>query len=143
MGRYSAGYRLEHRVERLYTKYGWLSTRYPKSGRRLYPADVLALKRIGDKTHVHLIECKNASKEDQGKKAIYIEAEQIKGLLEVAEKHGSLALVAYSFPHQHARIIHADRLKSSGKMLYIEREDGVPIKSFLEKRLHLFRSLPK
>lgn len=132
MGRYSAGYRLEHRVERLYTEYGWLSTRYPKSGRRLYPADVLAIKRIGGKTHIHLVECKNASRKDQEKKAIYIEAEQIQKLLETAEKHGGSALVAYSFPHQHARVIRADRLRSSGKMLFIEREDGVPIKSFLE-----------
>lgn len=132
MGRYSAGYRLERRVQRLYAKHGWLATRFPKSGRRLYPADVLALKRGGGETRVHLIECKNASKEDQGKTAIYIEAGQIQRLRDAAKRHRALALVAFSFPHQHARIVGADRLRSSGKMLCIERDDGVPVKDFLE-----------
>ncbi len=132
MGGYAAGYRLEHRVQMLYTKHGWLATRFPMSGRKLYPADVLALKRIGSQTHIHLVECKNASKDDRRKNAIYIEAAQIQKLLETAEKHQALAMVAYSFPHQHARVVPAKRLKSSGKMLSIERKDGVPIKRFLE-----------
>lgn len=131
MGRYAAGYRLEHRVERLYAAHGWLSTRYPTSGRRLYPADVLAIKRLGGTTHIHLVECKNASRADATKRAIYVEAAQIQRLMDEADAHGGLALVAYSFPRQHARVIPARRLKSSGKMRYIEREDGEPITRFL------------
>ena len=131
MGSYAAGYRLEHRVERLYAAYGWLSTRYPTSGRRLYPADVLAVKRLGGTTHIHLVECKNASRTDAAKRAIYIDAAQIQKLLDEADTHGGLALVAYSFPHQRARVIQADRLKSSGKMRYMERADGEPITRFL------------
>jgi len=132
MGTYAKGYRLEHRVQKLYTKYGWLATRFPKSGRRLYPADVFAIKRVGSKTHVHLVECKNASKDNQEKKAIYIEAKQIQKLLKAANKHRALAMIAYSFPHQQARVIHVNRLRSSGKMLRIGREEGEPIKDFLE-----------
>jgi Holliday junction resolvase len=131
MGNYAAGYRLEHRVERLYAAYGWLSTRYPSSGRRLYPADVLAVKRLGGITHIHLVECKNASRTDAAKRAIYVEASQIQKLLDEADTHGGLALVAYSFPRQHARVIRADQLKSSGKMRYLEREDGALITRFL------------
>jgi Holliday junction resolvase len=131
MGNYAAGYRLEHRVERLYAAYGWLSTRYPSSGRRLYPADVLAVKRLGGTTHIHLVECKNASRTDAAKRAIYVEASQIQKLLDEADTHGGLALVAYSFPRQHARVIRADQLKSSGKMRYLEREDGALITRFL------------
>ncbi len=131
MSSYSAGYRLEHRVERLYAAHGWLSTRYPTSGRRLYPADVLAVKRLGGTTHIHLVECKNASRTDAAKRAIYVEAAQIQRLLDEATTHGGVALVAYSFPRQHARVIPADQLKSSGKMRYIEREDGEPITRFL------------
>ncbi|MFQ5759253.1 MAG: hypothetical protein ACE5IF_06210, partial [Candidatus Bathyarchaeia archaeon] len=72
MSRYRTGYRLERRVEKLYTKYGWLATRFPKSGRRLHPADVLAVKKSANRTRIHLIECKNLSKKDQEKNAIYI-----------------------------------------------------------------------
>jgi len=132
MGRYTTGYRLEQRIQSIYTKHGWLATRFPKSGRKLHPADVLALKRIGNQTHVHLIECKNASKKDQEKKTIYIQAKQIKRLLRTAEKHQTQAMIAYSFPRQHARILPAKRLKSSGMMLSIKREDGIPIKQFLK-----------
>jgi Holliday junction resolvase len=134
VGGYSTGYRLERRVQRLYTKHGWLATRFPKSGRGIYPADVLALKRLDGKTYIHIIECKNASKEDKKKKnAIYIEVGQIQRLLKTADKHQAQALVAFSFPRKHARIIHVDRLMSSGKMLYIKQRDGVLIKDFLKE----------
>ncbi|UCH03046.1 MAG: hypothetical protein JSV20_04525 [Candidatus Bathyarchaeota archaeon] len=131
MSRYKSGYRLEHRLQKIYTQHGWLATRFPKSGRRLYPADVLALKRMYGETHIHLIECKNASKEDKEKKAIYIQAKQIQKLVETAKKHQARAMVAYSFPHQHARIVEANQLKSSGEMFYVEPDDGVPIKKFI------------
>jgi Holliday junction resolvase len=132
MGSYTTGYRLEQRIQKVYTKHGWLATRFPKSGRKIHPADVLALKRIGKQTYVHLIECKNASKKDHEKKTIYIQAKQIKRLLRTAEKYQTQAMIAYSFPHQHARILPAKRLKSSGMMLSIKREDGIPIKQFLK-----------
>ena len=133
MSRYKTGYRLERRVENLYTKHGWLATRFPKSGRGLYPADVLAIKKTANKTIIHLIECKNLSKNDQERNAIYICKESIQMLIEKARKHQAEALVAYSFPHQHVRIIEASHLRSSGKMFTVEREDGVPLKQFLRK----------
>ena len=131
MSRYRKGYRLERRVERLYTKHGWLATRFPKSGRRFYPADVLAIKKAPNKTIIHLIECKNLSKKDQEKNAIYIRKEQIQRLIEKARRHNAEAFVAYSFPHQHARIVEASRLTSSGKMFSVEREGGASLKKFL------------
>ena len=133
MSRYRRGYRLERRVERLYTEDGWLATRFPKSGRRLYPGDVLAVKKSTNKTIIHLIECKNLSKKDQKKNAIYISKEQIQRLIKKARKHNAEAFVAYSFPHQHVRIVEASRLRSSGKMFSVEREDGVPLKRFLRQ----------
>lgn len=133
MSRYRKGYRLERRVERLYTKHGWLATRFPKSGRRVYPADVLAIKKVPNKTVIHLIECKNLSKKDQEKNAIYIRKEQIQRLIEKARRHNAEAFVAYSFPHQHARIVEASRLRSSGKMFSVEREDGASLKKFLRQ----------
>lgn len=132
MSRYRKGYRLERRVERVYSKHGWLATRFPKSGRRLYPADVLAIKRFQGRTLIHLIECKNLSKPDQRKNAIYISREQIQRLRRKARQHHAKALVAYSFPYQHARILEANRLKCSGKTLRIDPEDGIPLKFFLK-----------
>jgi Holliday junction resolvase len=120
-------------VERLYTEDGWLATRFPKSGRKLYPADVLAVKKTASKTVIHLIECKNLSKKDQEKNAIYISKEQIQRLIKKAREHNAEAFVAYSFPHQHVRIIDAHRLRSSGKMFSVEREEGVPVKKFLKQ----------
>lgn len=120
-------------MERLYTKHGWLATRFPKSGRRFYPADVLAIKKAPNKTIIHLIECKNLSKKDQEKNAIYIRKEQIQRLIEKARRHNAEAFVAYSFPHQHARIVEASRLRSSGKMFSVEREDGASLKKFLRQ----------
>jgi Holliday junction resolvase len=122
---------LEHRVERLYASHGWLSTRYPKSGRRLYPADVLALKRIGGKTVIHLVECKNLSRETRNTN-LYLDRSQVQKLIVTAAKHDARALVAYSFPRQHARIMDANELNSSGKMLCIGKMDGVPLKKFLQ-----------
>ena len=133
MSRYRKGYRLERRVERLYTKYGWLATRFPKSGRRFYPADVLAIKKTPNKTIIHLIECKNLSKKDQEKNAIYISKEQIHRLIEKAKRHNAEAFVVYSFPNQHARIVEAGRLKSSGKMVSVERNDGASLQKFLRQ----------
>ncbi len=133
MSRYRAGYRLERRVERLYTKHGWLATRFPKSGRRIYPADVLAIKKAPNKTIIHLIECKNLSKKDQEKNAIYLRKEQIHRLIEKARRHNAEAFVAYSFPHQHVRIIEASRLRSSEKMVHVERKDGASLKKFLRQ----------
>lgn len=132
MGRYDTGYRLEHRVERLYARHGWLTTRYPKSGRRLYPADVLAVKRAGGQTLIHLVECKNLSKDNRSSDTIYLEKAQIQKLTETAEKHRARALVAYSFPRQRPQILYAKSLRSSGKMLCVRRGDGMPIKSFLQ-----------
>ncbi len=132
MTRYRAGYRLERRVELLYAENGWLVTRFPKSGRRRHPADVIAIRRAGNQTQIHLVECKNASKEDQKKNAIYIERQQIRRLTEAAETHKAQALIAYSFPHQHVKIMQANRVKSSGKMLCVRREDGISFKAFLE-----------
>ena len=133
MSRYRTGYRLERRVERLYTKHGWLATRFPKSGRRVYPADVLAIKKAPNKTLIHLIECKNLSKKDQKKSAIYISKEQIGRLIRKARKHNAEAFVAYSFPHQHVRIVEATHLGSSGKMFSVGREDGTSLKKFLKR----------
>ena len=133
MSRYRKGYRLERRVERLYTKHGWLATRFPKSGRRFYPADVLAIMRTANKTIIHLIECKNLSKKDQEKNAIYISKEQIHRLIEKARSHNAEAFVAYSFPNQHARIVEVSRLRSSGKMFSVERKDGASLKKFLRQ----------
>ena len=133
MSRYRAGYRLERRVERLYTRHGWLATRFPKSGRRIYPADVLAIKKAPNKTIIHLIECKNLSKKDQEKNAIYLRKEQIHRLIEKARRHNAEAFVAYSFPHQHVRIIEASRLRSSEKMVHVERKDGASLKKFLRQ----------
>ena len=133
MSRYRTGYRLERRVESLYTKHGWLATRFPKSGRRLYPADILAVKKSANRAIIHLVECKNLSKKDQEKKAIYISKEQARRLIEKAERHHVEAFVAFSFPHQHVRIVEANRLRSSGKMFSIERENGVPLKKLLKK----------
>jgi Holliday junction resolvase len=133
VSRYRAGYRLERRVERLYTKHGWLATRFPKSGRRIYPADVLAIKKAPNKTIIHLIECKNLSKKDQEKNAIYLRKEQIHRLIEKAGRHNAEAFVAYSFPRQHARIVEASRLRSSGKMVSVERKDGASLKEFLRQ----------
>jgi len=133
VSRYRAGYRLERRVERLYTKHGWLATRFPKSGRRIYPADVLAIKKAPNKTIIHLIECKNLSKKDQEKNAIYLRKEQIHRLIEKARRHNAEAFVAYSFPHQHVRIIEASRLRSSEKMVHVERKDGASLKKFLRQ----------
>ena len=131
MTRYRTGYRLERRVELLYEENGWLVTRFPKSGRGRHPADVLAIKRIGRQTHIHLVECKNASKEDRNKNAIYIEAQQIRRLTEAAKNHKAQALIAYSFPHQQVKIMQASRLRSSGKMFRVVREDGISMKEFL------------
>ena len=133
MSRYRKGYRLERHVERLYTKHGWLATRFPKSGRRLYPADVLAIKKSANKTIIHLIECKNLSKKNQEKNAIYISKEQIQRLNKKARKHNAEAFVAYSFPYQHVRIVEASRLRSSGKMFSVKREEGMPLKRFLKQ----------
>jgi len=133
VSRYRAGYRLERRVERLYTRHGWLATRFPKSGRRIYPADVLAIKKAPNKTIIHLIECKNLSKKDQEKNAIYLRKEQIHRLIEKARRHNAEAFVAYSFPHQHVRIIEASRLRSSEKMVHVERKDGASLKKFLRQ----------
>ncbi|MFQ6064825.1 MAG: hypothetical protein ACE5L6_05040 [Candidatus Bathyarchaeia archaeon] len=133
MSRYKRGYRLERIVERLYAKHGWLATRFPKSGRRLAPADVLAVKKTSNNARIHLIECKNLSKMDQEKNAIYISKEQIQRLVEKARKHNAEAFVAYSFPHQHVRIVEASRLRSSGKMFSVEREDGIALKKFLRR----------
>jgi len=129
---YRKGYRLERRVEGLYSQHGWLATRFPKSGRGSHLGDVLAVKRFRDGTLIHLVECKNLSKPEQGRKALYIQPDQVQGLLEEARRHHAQALVAYSFPRQHARILEATRLKSSGKMFLIEPEDGTPIKRFLK-----------
>ena len=120
-------------MERLYTKYGWLATRFPKSGRRLYPGDVLAVKKSANQTIIHLIECKNLSKKDQEKNAIYISKEQIQRLIKKASKHNAEAFVAYSFPYQHVRVLEASRLRSSGKMFSVKREDGAPLKEFLKQ----------
>jgi Holliday junction resolvase len=133
VSRYRKGYRLERRVERLYTEYGWLATRFPKSGRRLYPADVLAVKKTANRARIHLIECKNLSKKDQKKNAIYISKEQIGRLIKKARKHNAEAFVAYSFPRQHVRIVEATRLGSSGKMFSVGREDGTPLKKVLKR----------
>lgn len=132
MHRYRSGYALELRILKLYMDDGWLATRFPKSGRGFYPADILAVKRVGGRTHIHIVECKNATKEDQNKRAIYIEGDQIQGLLKTAKRHGALALVAFSFPHKWARIIEAERLRSSGKMLYVKQVDGALAKKFLK-----------
>jgi Holliday junction resolvase len=121
-------------VEKLYTNHGWLATRFPKSGRRFYPGDVLAVKKFANnKTIIHIIECKNLSKKDQEKNAIYINKEQIHRLIKKARKHRAEAFMAYSFPYQHARIIEASRLSSSGKTFSVKREDGVPLKRFLRR----------
>jgi len=132
MTRYRTGYRLERRVELLYEEHGWLVTRFPKSGRGRHPADVLAIRRIRSQTHIHLVECKNASKENQNKNAIYIEAQQIRRLMEAAENHEAEALIAYSFPHQQVKIMQANRLRSSGKMFRVGRKDGGSMKEFLK-----------
>lgn len=131
MRRYSVGYRLERRVQNLYTTYGWLVTRFPTSGRQLYPADVLAIKRIGNHTHIHLVECKNMSVRNMKKNTLYIELQQIQKLQRVANQHHALPLVAYSFPHQHARILPTEKLQCSGKMLCLQRNDGIPLRHFL------------
>ncbi|NIR86273.1 hypothetical protein GWO13_01370 [Candidatus Bathyarchaeota archaeon] len=131
MSRYRKGYRLERRVEKLYTKHGWLATRFPKSGGRLYPADILAIKKTVNNALIHLIECKNLSKKDSEKNAIYISKEQIRRLIKTAKKHDAEALVAYSFPYQRARVLEADSLRSSGKMFSVEQEDGISLKRFL------------
>ena len=131
VSRYSTGYRLERRVESLYTKHGWLATRFPKSGRRLFPGDILAVKKSANEMAIHLVECKNLSKRDQEKKAIYIRREQVQRLIKKAERHNAEAFVAFSFPHQHVRIEDASSLKSSGKMLFVEREDGESLEKFL------------
>lgn len=120
-------------MESLYTKHGWLATRFPKSGSRLYPADVLAVKKSATRAIIHLVECKNLSKKDQEKKAIYISKEQIQRLIKKAERHHAEAFIAYSFPHQHVRIVEANRLRSSGKMFSVEREDGIPFKKFIRQ----------
>ncbi len=133
MSRYASGYRLERRVQQLYTEMGWLVTRFPSSGRQLYPADILAIKRCNGGTHIHLVECKNSTKINIQKSSIYLEVDQITKLISAAEQHQALALVAYSFPRQHARITPAHNLKSTGKMLHINRNDGVSLKSFLAK----------
>jgi len=93
----------------------------------------LAVKKSATRSIIHLIECKNLSKKDQEKNAIYISKEKIQGLIKKATKHNAEALVAYSFPYQHVRIVEARRLKSSGKMLFVEREDGMPLKGFLKQ----------
>ncbi|MFQ5758792.1 MAG: hypothetical protein ACE5IF_03870, partial [Candidatus Bathyarchaeia archaeon] len=77
--------------------------------------------------------CKNLSKKDQEKNAIYISKEQIQRLIKKAGKHHAEAFVAYSFPHQHVRIVEASRLRSSGKMFSIEREDGTSLQKFLKQ----------
>ena len=131
LGRYASGYRLERRVQQLYTAGGWLVTRFPSSGRQLHPADILAIKRCNGGTHIHLVECKNSAKNHVQKSSIYLDIEQITKLISTANQHQALALVAYSFPNQHARITPAHRLKSTGKMLHIDRNDGESLKSFL------------
>jgi Holliday junction resolvase len=129
---YAKGYRLERRIERVYSQYGWLVTRFPKSGRRSYPGDVFAVKRLKDRTVIHLIECKNLSKLAQDLKALYIQSDQIQRLLNKAREHDAQAFVAFSFPNKHARILRADKLKSSGKMFFIQPKDGIMIKEFLK-----------
>jgi Holliday junction resolvase len=133
VSRYKKGYRLERRVEKLYTEHGWLATRFPKSGRRFYPGDIVAVKKSTEKTILHLVECKNLSKKDQEKNAIYIDKEQIRRLIAKARKHRAEAFVVYSFPYQHAKILEAHHLRSSGKMFSVEREDGISLKKFLKQ----------
>ena len=131
LSRYRTGYRLEHRIERLYAQHGWLTTRYPKSGRRLYPADVLAVKRFEQKTVIHLVECKNLSSNNSNDH-LYIESNQIKKLKESAKEHNARALIAYSFPYQRPKILDASNLKSSGKMYFVGRDDGISFSMFLK-----------
>ncbi|MFQ6074956.1 MAG: restriction endonuclease [Candidatus Bathyarchaeia archaeon] len=142
MSQYVKGYRLERRVEQLYSQHGWLVTRFPKSGRGLYPADVLAVKRLGNKTLIHLIECKNLSKKEQKERSIYIEPEKIRKIIEVAQEHEASAFVVCSFPRRHPRILPAETLRSSGKSLSIRREDGISLKKFLS-RLNRVQALQK
>lgn len=131
MSRYFKGYRLERRVEQLYGQHGWLATRFPKSGRGHYPADVLAMKRLGNRTLIHLIECKNLSNKDNEKRSIYVEPDKIRKLLEVAREHEASAFVVCSFPRRHPRILPAEALRSTGKSLSIGRRDGISLKRFL------------
>ena len=116
----------------MYTENGWLATRFPKSGRRHYPADVLAVKKTADKALIHLIECKNLSAKNQQKNAIYISKEQIQRLNRKATMHNAEAFVAYSLPRQHVRVVEASLLRSTGKMFSVEREVGIPLKQFLK-----------
>jgi Holliday junction resolvase len=131
MGRYSVGYRLERRVQSLYADHGWLVTRFPTSGRQLYPADVFAVKRISNNTHIHLIECKNMSVRNMKKNTLYVELRQIQKLQQAAQRHHALPLLAYSFPYQHARILPIEKLQSSGKMMCLQRDDGILLSRFL------------
>jgi Holliday junction resolvase len=92
---------------------------------------VLALKQIGGKTVIHLVECKNLSRGTRNT-TMYLERSQIQKLIVTAKKHDARALVAYSFPRQHARILDAHELNSTGKMLSLRKSDGVPLKKFLQ-----------
>jgi Holliday junction resolvase len=91
------------------------------------------VKKSAKEMAIHLVECKNLSKKVQEKKAIYIRREQVQRLIKKAKRHNAEAFVAFSFPHQHVRIVDASSLRSSGKMFLVERRDGEPLKKFLSE----------
>jgi Holliday junction resolvase len=99
---------------------------------RLYPADILAVRRRANGTDIHLVECKNLSKR-RGSKRIYIEASQMEKLQRWSERHKAEAFVAYSFPYQRAMILPIDRVRSDDSKYFVEREDGEPLKHFLSE----------
>ena len=133
MTRYKSGYRLERRVRAIYSENGWLATRFPKSGGKLNPADVLAVKRRKRDTQIHLVECKNLSKKKTSGKRIYLDTSQVDRLREEARQHKAEAFIAYSFPYQRPMILPSEKLRSTGRMFYLERKDGKPLQPFLSE----------
>jgi Holliday junction resolvase len=115
----SKGYRAERELVHILWKLGFAVMRAPASGARIrkaeYP-DVVAIM----KGRVAVFEVKSRTKPS----GLYIESEQIKKLLDFAERAGGIPYIAIKIPHKEWRFIKVMKRESGeGKTYKVSRED--------------------
>lgn len=115
----SRGYRAERELVHILWRLGFAVMRAPASGARIrkaeYP-DVVAIM----KGRVAVFEVKSRAKPS----GLYIEPEQIKKLLDFAERAGGIPYIAVKIPHKEWKFVKVVRKENGeGKTYKVSKED--------------------
>lgn len=115
----SRGYRAERELVHILWRLGFAVMRAPASGARIrkaeYP-DVVAIM----KGRVAVFEVKSRAKPS----GLYIEPEQIKKLLDFAERAGGIPYIAVKIPHKEWKFVKVVRKEDGeGKTYKVSKED--------------------